>query len=158
MSITDIILTTFVGTIVFAVAVFFACRAVWAVWKLLKDLLKSVKMLLTAVNESSGIMNGVRGELSYMRQLTQAASPGIGQEPLPIPPVGRAGTMPPAFPQREWDLYPNAAPAKPEDTDYSLLTQTEEEVMAAQEREEKRSKGIEPELDEEPSPAVVEEA
>lgn len=158
MSTTDIILATFVGTLVFAVVVFFAVKAIRAVWTLLKDMLKANKMLLAAMRESSQVLSGVQGELAYMRQLTQAASPGIGQEPVPVPPLGRVGTMPPAFPQREWDLYPNAAPAKPEDTDYSLLNQTEEEMVAAQAREELRGKGIEPELDEGQQPAVVEEA
>lgn len=151
MSITDAILATFVGTVVLIVAAVFTYRAVRKVWTMFTR-------LVSAVEKASAVVELVRGELAYMRQLTaQVQNSDSISQPTP-PPMGRVATMPPAFPTRDWDLYPNAPPAQPEDTDKSLLEQTEEDIMAAQEREEKRDHGIEPMEDETPQPAVMEEA
>jgi hypothetical protein len=100
------------------------------------------------------VVAGVQGELAYMRQLSQGV---VAQEAAATPPpIGRAGRMPPAFPQRDWSEY--APDAKPEDTDHSLLTQTDEEVVEAQAREEMRARGQEPDMEGLPQAAVVDEA
>ena len=129
----------------------------------LKALNKTLKGLPEEAKKATELLALVHSEMTYMRELTQQAAQGIAQEaevtpPAATPPLGRAGTMPPAFPTRAWETYPIAPDAKLEDTDNSLLEQTEQEVMDAQGREELRAKGIEPELEDEEQPAVMEEA
>jgi len=157
MSAVQVALVTFAGTVLLFAVIYFATKGLRAAWNLLCDALVVAKKLLDAVKQAAVIIDLVRGELSYMRQMTQAAMPGAAV-PETAPPVGRTGMMPPAFPTRAWDTYQQVPDAKPEDTDHSLLMQTEEEVLEAQAREELRDKGIEPDVDETPQRAVVEEA
>lgn len=159
MSTTDTVLLTFAGTVTFILiltAIFLATRAV-------RRYLDSIKHVLSentlAVRLAAEPVRQVVQELTYMRQLTQQVATASGQAPAETPPpVGRKGTMPGAFPTRPLEAYFEQVPdAKLEDTDHSLLSQTDQEVMEAQHREEQRAHGIEPE-DEGPQPAVGEEA
>lgn len=142
------------------VAVLLICALLWSLWKRVRGLWRDLTGLLQSLTEglrlASGELSLVRSELSTIRNITQ---PGISEEEQPQPPLGRASYMPPAFPQRDLSTFgpfPNI-PAKREDTDYSLLTETEDDVMAAQEREERRAHGLEVNDYNESQPAVRED-
>lgn len=80
-----------------------------------------------------------RRELGWLRQQS-----GVGEAaeiPTP-PPIGKASKMPPAFPTHPYFVEP--PDAKVEDTDQSLLNQSEEEMMQAEIRADMRARGIEP--------------
>lgn len=158
MSVVDIILLTFAATvtlILIGLAIFFAARAV-------RRYLDSIKHAISentlAVRFAAEPVRQVVQELAFMRTMTQQAAAASGQ-PIPEtqPPVGRPGTMPSAFPVRPIETYVQVPDAKVDDTDHSLLKQTDEEMMEAQIREEARANGIEP-VDESPQPAVGDEA
>jgi hypothetical protein len=155
---TDVILSTALSTLVAAVVAYWVSRTTRRIKAFLVDGLSAVKALRSSTIEATMVLKLIRSELAYMRQMTEQVQAGSAPQEATPPPVGRIGKMPPAFPTRDWDLYPNVPPAKPEDTDKSLLDQTEEDIMAAQEREEKREHGIEPDLDEAPQAAVFEQA
>jgi hypothetical protein len=158
MTTLDIVLVTGLATALLLVAGYFLCRAIYRVWTVLKDLSAAAKELAVAVKGAANVAGMLQAEIAYMRSITQG-SPGQIETPPPVPPLGRAGTMPP-FPTRDLSTYRTVPPedAKPEDTDKALLEQDDQEMMAAQAREEMRASGIEPEEDEGPQPAVVEEA
>lgn len=155
MSVTDVIVATFAATVTLIVIVWYAVRVVRICRRYAKRLLAAVEANVAATGKASAVVELVRGELAYMRQITQGAV--AQQEPQPQPPLGRTGRMPPAFPQRDWTGY-GAPDAKAEDTDHSLLTETDADVMAAQARDEMRALGMEPDEDGVPQAAVVEEA
>jgi hypothetical protein len=153
MSVADVILLTALATALAIVLTVVGYRVIRAVVKYARELLKSVKENAAATRNAAQVVELVRGELAFMRQLTQGQV-AIQPEVLPQPPLGRAGKMPPAFPQH-W----TTPDATPEDTDRSLLEQTEREVLEAQEREEARASGIDVDEDESlPRDAVVEQA
>jgi hypothetical protein len=154
MSVTDAIVATFAATVTLIVLVWYAVRVVRICRRYAKRLLAAVEANVAATGRASAVVELVRGELTYMRQITQGVIPQQQQETQP--PIGRVGRMPPAFPQRDWAAY--APDAKPEDTDHSLLTETDEDVMAAQLREEAHAQGIELDEDDVPQAAVVEDA
>jgi hypothetical protein len=159
MSVTDVILATFAATVTLIAVGVWSYRVVRTIRSYAKRLVTAVEANVAATGRASAAAELVHGELAFMRQVTQAAA---GQQvEVPQPPIGRAGRMPPAFPQRDWSVYvpnPNAPDAKPEDTDASLLSQTEQEVMEAQAREEMRGRGIEPDEEGLPEAAVVDQA
>jgi len=151
MSTPWIIAVTNISTLVLIVAVWAIVKGVRGLRRMLGDFLKTVRGLTVAAQQAAAVLESVRAELAYMRQMTQAAMPQQA-EAIPQPPMGRVDRMPPAFPQRDW--FPDA---KPTDTDTNLLEQTDQDVMEAQEREERRARGIE-EFDDVPQMAVREEA
>lgn len=153
MSVTDIILATFASTVTLIAVGILVYRVVRAWRRYAKQLLAAVEANVAATSNAAHVVGQVQGELAYMRQLSQGVV--AQQAEAPRPPVGRAGKMPPAFPERDWSAY--APDAKPEDTDHSLLTETDEDVMAAQAREEMRGRGMEPDDEGVPQSAVVEE-
>lgn len=153
MSITDAIVATFAGTLFLAVVVFYVIKSVRRVWVVLTSLTNALIALLAVVRGIRDVADQVRGELAWMRQVTQQQVPEAVEQAAE-PPVGRRSQMPPAFPTRD---YYDGPPARPEDTDVSLLHETEEEVMQAQEREELRARGIEPDTDDVPQEAVRED-
>lgn len=155
MTLTDAILATFVATLILAVAIYFIVRGVRAVWKMANASLNAQKTLTAVAREAVQGLRSVQAELAYMRQMTQAVVQN-SEQPSPAPPVGRAGTMPPAYPN--WnDFHPNLPDAAPEDTDRRVLEQTEEDMLVAQGHEEMRARGVEPDIDDAPQPAVRED-
>lgn len=154
VSITDAVVATFAATLFLAAIVFYVAKGIRAVWKLGNRILVAVDVLGARLAHAADVADKVGAELAYVRQVTQA-QPGVVQEEVQ-PPVGRRSQMPPAFPERPY--FDPGPPAKPEDTPVSLATETDEDVMAAQDREERRAHGIEPDDDEVPRDAVREDA
>ena len=162
MSVLDVVLLSVLGTAILLIAVYFLVKAAKSAWVLLNGLVGTLNKILRSLYDVSTLLRIIQGEMSFMRSVTQAANPNFGQE-VPQPPLGRAGTMPgsggtPQFPTPVWDKFPTAEPAKPEDTDLRILEQDEQDMMEAQALEELRARGIEPDNDDEPRPAVGEEA
>jgi hypothetical protein len=162
MSVADIILVTVATTVAGTVVVLAVIKWMIRVWKFLHGFVEDVRNLTSAANAAVGVMVDVRNELAYQRQLVTAANPQLAeqmQQGTP-PPIGQASVIPGEFPKRPWESYPPAPvpDATKEDTDMSLIEQNDEDLMVAQDREEKIAKGIEPDDDYGPRPAVREEA
>lgn len=158
MTSTDISLLSCVVTACIIVVIYFATRLAVKVWRLFSDLADSAKHLSSSVVHVTATLKSIESEMAYMRSMVQQQGQG-SQPPAPLPPIGRAGTMPPPFPTPEWNRFVTVEEdAKPEDTDKGLLEQTDEELMQAQAIEELRSKGIDVDMDELPQNAVVDEA
>lgn len=157
MNVTQVIIIVLL-TLMVSITLAAVCYGAYRVVKYARALIAVLRGVRMAAINAGSAVEGVREELVYMRNLTrQTVEAAGGQMPsVPEPPIGRRAPMP-EFPARSSDLY-RTAEATPEDTDRQLLEQDEDDVAAAQYREELRSKGIEPEEDAEPPMAVREEA
>lgn len=162
MTVADIILFTIAATLTAAAIAYFVIRMIARAWRFLHEFVKDIRDLTAAMGRTAMVMAQMRDELAYQRQMVTAANPQLGEliQVPTSPPIGQASYMPGEFPKRPWESYqqPPAPDAKKEDTDMGLVEQTDEDLMVAQERFEKIEKGIEPDDDYGPRPAVREEA
>ena len=124
--------------------------AVWKVFPLLVDLVKSIVGLEKTAKTLLSVTDAIQRELAYMRALTPPPTPHFGgdpgeqagptsapQSPNPPPPI--------PFPSPIFDRFsvvkeePDATIA---DTDSSGLTQTDEDLVAMERLENLRQQGM----------------
>jgi hypothetical protein len=141
-----------IGALGMATMLFVLVAAAYFAFKvipLFTSIEKSLKGLDTVLKQDRETLVGIRQELGMMRQMTQAMTPNSGTETPWTPPTptpgGEAAEAPAtaAYPAPVFDRFPVVEDAKPEDTDPAGLTQTDADLVAMEQLEALRQRGIE---------------
>jgi hypothetical protein len=145
MSTFDAVLIGALGMAGMLLVIVAAVVAVWKVWPTLLSLVEALGTLAKLLKTMPRTMEGIQQELAYMRGLAVPQQVQQPSDDISPPPTGAGPSGPPQpFPAPIFDRFTvvHEPDAKPEDTDMEGLNQTDADLVAMEQIEALRQRGI----------------